>query len=98
MKNNEIPSIPKLKLKFKKGIHNNLLTNWKEPIDLLKKTHKKRETTYAKQDTFKAIDFNKEWFDEGTNSRKNVPIKGNIKTKINKFVTFNKKKSNIYIL
>ena len=26
-KNNEIPSIPKLKLKFKKGIHNSLLTN-----------------------------------------------------------------------
>ena len=27
IKNNEIPSTPKLKLKFKKGIHNNLLTN-----------------------------------------------------------------------
>ena len=98
MKNNEIPSIPKLKLKFKKGIHNNLLTNWKEPIDLLKKTHKNKEATYNKQETFKAINFNKEWFEEGTNNRKNVPIKGNIKTIINKFVTFNKKKSNIHIL
>ena len=37
--------MPKLKLKFKKGIHNSLLTNWKEPIDLLKKTHKNKETT-----------------------------------------------------
>jgi len=27
IKNNEIPSMPRLKLKFKKGIHNNLLTN-----------------------------------------------------------------------
>jgi hypothetical protein len=27
IKNNEIPSIPILKLKFKKGIHNSLLTN-----------------------------------------------------------------------
>lgn len=98
IKNSEIPSTPKLKLKFKKGIHNNLLTNWKEPIDLLKKTHKNKETTYNRQDTFKAIDFNKEWFEEGINNSKNVPIKGNTKTKINKFVTFNKKKSNIYIL
>ena len=27
IKNSEIPSMPKLKLKFKKGIHNSLLTN-----------------------------------------------------------------------
>lgn len=27
IKKSEIPSIPKLKFKFKKGIHNNLLTN-----------------------------------------------------------------------
>ena len=40
IKKSEMPSIPKLKFKFKKGIHNNLLTNWKEPTDLLKKTHK----------------------------------------------------------
>ena len=93
-----MPSTPRLKLKFKKGIHNSLLTNWKEPTDLLKKTHKNNETTYNKQDTFKAIDFNKKWFEEGTSNRKNVPIKGNTKTKINKIVTFNKKKSNIHIL
>ncbi len=98
IKNSEIPSMPKLKLKFKKGIHNSLLTNWKEPMDLLKKTHKNKEITYNKQDTFKAIDFSKEWFEEGTNNNKNVPIKGKTKTKINKFVTFNKKKFNIYIL
>jgi hypothetical protein len=53
-----MPSIPKLKFKFKKGIHSNLLTNWKEPRDLLKKTHKNKEIEYKKQDTFKAIDFN----------------------------------------
>jgi len=27
MKKSEIPSIPKVKFKFEKGIHNNLLTN-----------------------------------------------------------------------
>jgi hypothetical protein len=98
MKNNEMPSIPKLKLRFKKGIHNNLLTNWKEPIDLLKNTHKNKEITYKKQEVFKAIAFNAEWFEEGTNNNKKVPIKGNTKIRINKFVTFNKKKSNINIL
>ncbi len=98
IKNNEIPSIPILKLKFKKGIHNSLLTNWKEPTDLLKKTHKNKEITYSKQDTFNAIDFNKKWFEEGTKSKKNVPIKGNTKITINKFAAFNKKKSNIHIL
>ena len=98
IKNNEIPSIPILKLKFKKGIHNSLFTNWKEPTDLLKKTHKNKEITYSKQDTFNAIDFNKKWFEEGTKSKKNVPIKGNTKITINKFAAFNKKKSNIHIL
>ena len=98
IKNNEIPSIPKLKLRFKKGIHNNRLTNWKEPIDLLKKTHKNKEITNTKQEIFKAIAFNNEWFEEGTNNRKKAPIKGNTKIKINKFVTFSKKKSNINTL
>ena len=58
IKKSEMPSIPKLKFKFKKGVHSNLLTNWKEPRDLLKKTHKNKEIEYKKQDTFKAIDFN----------------------------------------
>lgn len=43
IKNNEIPSMPKTKLRFKKGIHAILFTNWKEPTDLLKKTHKNKE-------------------------------------------------------
>jgi len=57
MKKSEIPSIPTLKFKFEKGIHNDLLTNWKEPVDLLKKSHKNREITYKKPDVFKAKDF-----------------------------------------
>jgi len=60
MKKSEIPSIPILKFKFKKGIHNNLLTNWKEPIDLLKKTHKNNDITYRKHEIFNAIDFSNE--------------------------------------
>jgi len=98
MKKSEIPSIPTLKFKFEKGIHSNLLTNWKEPVDLLKKTHKNKEITYKKQDTFKARDFNNEWFDADTNNKQKVPIKGNTIMKISKLVTFNEKKSNINIL
>lgn len=98
MKNNEIPSIPKLKLRFKKGIHNNLLTNWKEPTDLLKKTHKNKEIEYKKQDTFKAMDFNNKWFEAGTNNRRKTPTKGNTIINTSKLVIFNKKKSNINIL
>jgi len=93
-----MPSIPKLKFKFKKGTHHSLLTNWKEPTDLLKKTHKNNEITYKKQDTFKAIDFNKEWFEAGTNNRKKILIIGNTIIKTSKFVTLKKKKSNINIL
>ena len=98
IKKSEIPSTPKLKFKFRKGIHQNLLTNWKEPIDLLKKTHKNKETTYEKQDIFKAIDFNNEWLEAGTNNKRKTPIKGNIKMITSKLVIFNKKKSNINIL
>ena len=93
-----MPSIPRLKFKFEKGIHNSLLTNWNEPVDLLKKTHKNKEITYKKQDTFKAKDFNNEWFEAGTNNKKKVPIKGSTKMKTSKLVTFNEKKSNINIL
>lgn len=57
-KNNEMPSMPRLKLRFRKGIHNILLTNWKEPIDLLKKTHKNKEIIYTIQEIFKATAFN----------------------------------------
>ena len=98
MKKSEIPSIPKLKLKFKKGIHSSLLTNWKELIDLLKKTHKNKEIIYKKQDTFKAIDINNEWFEAGTNSKRKVPIKGNNMIKTNKLGTSNNNKSNINTL
>lgn len=99
MKKSEIPSTPKLKLKFKKGIHNNLLTNWKELIDLLKKTHKNKEIIYIKQDVFKAIDFNNEEFEVGTNSKKKILIKGNTIRKTNKLGTSNNdNKFNINIL
>lgn len=98
MKNNEIPSTPKVKFKFRKGIHNNLVTNWNEPIDLLKKTHKNNDITYKIQDTFKAVDFSNEWLEEGTNNKKKVPSKGNTRRNASKLVKFNKKKSSINIL
>ena len=98
MKKSEIPSIPRLKFKFKKGIHNNLLTNWKELIDLLKKTHNNKEVTYVKQDMFKAVTFNNNWFEAGTNNNKKVPTKGSTKIKTSKLDTSNNKKSNINTL
>lgn len=98
IKKREIPSIPRLKLKFKKGIHNNLLTNWKELTDLLKKTHKNKEIIYIKQDAFKAINFNSEWFEAGTNNKQKILIKGNTIRKTNKFDTSNTNKSNINTL
>ena len=97
-KNNDIPSTPMLKFKFRKGIHNSLLTNWKEPIDLLKKIHKNNDITYVKQDTFNAIDFNNEWFEEGTHNKRKVPTKGNAVIKTNKLAIFSKKKFNINTL
>ena len=98
MKKSEIPSTPKLKFKFKKGIHNNLLTNWKELIDLLKKTHKNSENTYMIQDIFKAMFFNNEQLDAGTNNKKKTPSKGNSNMKTSKLVTVKGKKSNINTL
>ena len=83
---------------FKKGIQNSLLTNWKEPIDLLKKTHKNKEIIYTIQEIFKATAFNIESLEEGIHNNKKVPIKGTTKIKISKFVAFNKKRSNINIL
>ena len=45
-------------------------------MDLLKKTHKNSESTYIKQDVFKAMFFNNEQLDAGTSNRKKTPIKG----------------------
>ena len=98
MKKSEIPSIPKLKFKFTKGIHNNLLTNWKEPIELLKKNHRNKEIKYEKQDVFKAMNFNKKWFELETNNNKKEPIKGNTIRKIKKFDISINQKFNINIL
>ena len=67
-------------------------------MDLLKKTHKNIELKQTQQETFKAKNFNNEWFDAGTNNNNKVPTIGRIVTIINKFVTLNKKRSNINIL
>ena len=56
-KNIEMPSTPKGKLMFKTGIHKNLSTNWKVPMDLSKKTHKNKEEIKVKQEKFSTMDF-----------------------------------------
>lgn len=62
---------------------------------MLKKTHKNNESTYVMQAVFKAIFFNNEQLDAGTNNKKKTPIKGNSNMKTSKLVTVEEKKSNI---
>lgn len=90
--------MPRAKLRFKVGIHNILFTNWKEPIDLLKKTHKNKEIIYTIQETFNATAFNIEWLEAGMQSKIKVPINGVIKIKTSKSILFINKTSNINIL
>lgn len=97
-KKSEIPSTPKLKFIFKIGIHKIFVTNWNEPIDLLKKTHKNNEIKYKIPETFNAIDFKSEWFDAGTSIKQRILIIGNKMRIANKFFILKKKKSNINIL
>jgi len=47
---------------------------------------------------FNAKDFNKEWFDEGTNNNTSAPARGKINVMVNIFVTLKEKKFNINIL
>ena len=58
IKNKDMPSIPILKLKLKKGIHKILFANWNEPVDLLNKIHRNKEIKYTAQETLKATVFN----------------------------------------
>jgi len=55
----------------------------------LKKNHRNKEIKYEKQDVFKAMNFNKKWFELETNNNKKELIKGNIIRKIKKFGLFN---------
>jgi len=98
IKNKDMPSIPILKLKFKKGIQDTLFTNWKEPTDLLKKTHKNKELRYVMQETFKANIFNAAWLEEDIPNNNKAPIKGVTRVKTSRLIVFDKKKSDINIL
>ena len=89
MKNNEIPSIPIEKLRFKIGIQKKFSVNWKVPTDLLKKTHKKSDNTNVKHEQFKATDRNKDLLDDGINDKINAPINGNTKIQDNIFLIYN---------
>jgi len=64
----------------------------------LKKNHKNKEIKYEKQDVFKAMNFNKKWFERETSNNKKEPIKGTTIRKINKFDTSINQKFNINTL
>ena len=76
MKNKDIPSIPNVKLKFKKGIHKVLFTNWNIPIEALNHTHKKREQINVKADVPNPIIFKKILLLEGINNNNEIPSSG----------------------
>ena len=57
IKNKDNPSTPNEIDKLKIDNHSNELENWKEDVDLLKKTHKIREKMKVKQEKLKAIIF-----------------------------------------
>ena len=88
-KNNEIPSTPIGKFKFKIGIQKNLFTNWKVPIDLLKNTQTNKDKTNVKQEKLNATCLNKIWFDEGIGNNAIAPVKGSNKIYNNKFLIHN---------
>ena len=88
-KKSEIPSIPKGKFRFEKGIQKNFSVNWKVPIDLSNKTHVNRETIKVKQEVFKTMDFRTVLLWNGVINKKKLPNKGNIKIQDNKFVVNN---------
>ena len=57
-KNKEIPSIPKVILKFSTGIHRSFVTNWKVPADFLNPPHINKNNTKGIVETCKDINFN----------------------------------------
>ena len=77
-KKSEIPSIPSVKLMFKKGIQNNLLTNWKNPIEESNKTHNNKEKINVIHDILKATFFNNNLLVSGIIKSNKIPIKGKI--------------------
>ena len=85
-KKSEIPSIPKGKFKFKKGIQKNFSVNWKVPIDLSNKTQVIKDTTKVRHEVFKTIDFKTFLLWNGVTNKAKLPIKGNIKIQDNNFV------------
>ena len=84
-KNKEIPSTPSVNVKLKKANHLNVVTNWKEPIDFLKKNQINRDPVKDMQEAFNAIVFSSFSSLDGTNNNNRIPKTGKNKIEINKF-------------
>ena len=82
-KNIDIPSIPKLKLKFKYLLHVILVRYWKCPIDLLKLTQRYIEKTKEKLEKINAVCFKCNWFHEGMTTKASIPASGDNKVQNN---------------
>ena len=73
----EIPSIPNVKFKFKIGTQKNLTTNWKAPLDRLKKNHNIKEPVNERHEVCKATNFNNFSSRAGININNKIPKTGN---------------------
>ena len=89
IKNNEMPSIPNVKLKFNNDIHKNLLTYWKTPTDLSKKNHKNNERIKIKHVSWSDIIFKNGLLYDGVSDKRKIPPNGNNKIITNKFLRQN---------
>ena len=79
IRNNDIPSIPNIKLILKEGNQKMLLTNWNLVTELSNQTHKNKETIKVINEKFNAVRRNNLIFHEGIIKRIEAPIKGKIK-------------------
>ena len=79
IKNNEIPSTPTVKFRFKEGTQNNWSTYWNWLVDLSNQTHKNRDKINVENEKNNAVIRNNWKFHLGINNKKKAPIMGKTK-------------------
>ena len=89
MKNNDIPSTPKVKLMFKNGSQCTWVTNWKYPKDLSNQTHSNKDKRKLKLEKLKPMILITNVLFLGIKARNNEPNKGIANKKIIKLLIHN---------
>lgn len=88
-KNKDIPSTPKKKCILNKETQLKCSINWNFEVEQSKKTQRNKEKRNVKEEKKRAICFIKIFFSSGTESRQNIPIKGNVIKDDNIFSNYN---------